>query len=326
LTITSTIDSLCWRAHWQSLKYRLGDYCFWHFRFKDKVVDARVTCYFSDEKLLHGLIATVGEAKTSYVIESFPAPKPLPKLAINGKHLRYVPVQYLRYYIEFRGSFEQYLKNFSPKSRYNLARSARMLAELDGGRLDCREYRLPKQMADFHQLADGLSKRTYQERVLREGFVNRVGSYEDLQELAKFDAVRGYVLFNAGQAIAYVFCRCYSDTLLYDVMGYDTRFHRYSPSSVLLYVIIQKIFAEGTFKYLDFGEGGSWYKEFWSTGVVRCARGYYFPIIIRIISAVLMHMTSNAISDLLGMVLARLGLRRKVRQLLRQRVLSAAHE
>ena len=57
-----------------------------------------------------------------------------------------------------------------------------------------REYRLPKQMADFHQLADGLSKRTYQERVLREGFINRAGSYEDLQELAKFDAVRGYVL------------------------------------------------------------------------------------------------------------------------------------
>jgi hypothetical protein len=122
--------------------------------------------------LLQGLISTVGEAKTPYVIESFLAPKPLPKLAINGKHLRYVPVQYLGYYIEFRGSFEQYLKKFSPKSRYNLARSARMLAELDGGRLDCREYRLPKQMADFHQLADGLSKRTYQERVLREGFIN----------------------------------------------------------------------------------------------------------------------------------------------------------
>ena len=171
MTITSTIDSLCWRAHWQSLKYRLGDYCFWQFRFKAKVVDAPITCYFSDGKLLQGLIATVGEAKTSYVIESFPAPKHLPKLAINGKHLRYVPVQYLRYYIEFRGSFEQYLKKFSPKSRYNLARSVRMLGELDGGRVDCREYRLPKQMADFHQLADRLSKRTYQERVLREGLL-----------------------------------------------------------------------------------------------------------------------------------------------------------
>ena len=310
--------------HSQSLKYRLGDYCLWQFRFKAKVVDAPVTSYFRDEKLLQGLISTVGEAKTPYVIESFPAPKPLPKLAINGKHLRYIPVQYLGYYIEFRGSFGQYLKKFSPKSRYNLARSARMLAELDGGRLDCREYRLPKQMADFYQLADCLSKRTYQERVLREGFINRAGSYEDLQELAKFDAVRGYVLFNAGQAIAYVFCRCYSDTLLYDVIGYDTRFHKYSPGSVLLYVIIQKIFAEGTFKYLDFGEDGSWYKEFWSTGVVRCARGYYFPMVIPIISAVLMHVASNAVSDLLGTVLATFGLRHTVRRILRQRVFSGA--
>jgi CelD/BcsL family acetyltransferase involved in cellulose biosynthesis len=162
--------------------------------------------------------------------------------------------------------------------------------------------------------------------VLREGFVNRVGSYEDLQKLAQFDAVRGYVLFNAGQAIAYVVCRCYSDTLLYDVIGYDSRFHKYSPGSILLYVIIQKIFAKGTFKYLDFGEGGSWYKEFWSTGVVRCARGYYFPMTTPIISAVLMHITCNAISDLLGTVLATLGLRHKVRRALRQRVLSTAHE
>jgi CelD/BcsL family acetyltransferase involved in cellulose biosynthesis len=108
------------------------------------------------------------------------------------------------------------------------------------------------------------------------------------------------------------------------VIGYDTRFHKYSPGSVLLYVIIQKIFAEGTFKYLDFGEDGSWYKEFWSTGVVRCARGYYFPMVIPIISAVLMHVASNAVSDLLGTVLATFGLRHTVRRILRQRVFSGA--
>ena len=93
-----------------------------------------------------------------------------------------------------------------------------------------------------------------------------------------------------------------------------------------MYVIIEKIFSEGTFKYLDFGEGGSWYKEFWSTGAVRYARGYYFPMVVPIIFAVLTHMTSNAISDLLGKVLTTLGLRDKVRRLLRERVLSGANE
>lgn len=177
-------------------------------------------------------------------------------------------------------------------------------------------------MVEFYRLAAELSKRTYQEKVLYEGLASRVGSHEDLQALAELDAVRGYILFNAGHAIAYVFCRCYLDTLLYDVIGYDPHFRKYSPGNVLLYVVLKKMFAERQYKYLDFGEGGSWYKEFWSTGAARCARAYYFPIAAPIISAVMMHMASNAISDLLGRILATLGLRDKLRRLLRDRVLS----
>jgi Acetyltransferase (GNAT) domain len=315
-----------WGVHSQSLKCILGDYCLWQFFFEAKVADTPLTCYLDNEKLLQGVMATVGETQMPYVIRSFPAPSPLPRLAVVGKHLRYVPVQYPRYYVEFKGSFEEYLKRFSPKSRYNLARSVRKLAEFDGGRIDWREYRQPEEMAEFHLLADALSKRTYQEKVLHEGFASRAGSPENLRMLAQTGAVRGYILFAAGQAIAYVFCRCCLDTLLYDAIGYDPLLHKYSPGSVLLYVLIEKMFAEQAFKYLDFGEGGSWYKEHWSTGAARCARAYYFPMAVPIVSAVMMHMTANAISDLLGKGLQTVGLRDKLRRLLRNRVLSDANE
>ena len=90
---------------------------------------------------------------------------------------------------------------------------------------------------------------------------------------------------------------------------------------MLLYVLIEKMFAERAFKYLDFGEGG----KFWSNGVTRGAYAYFFPMAVPIIFAVIMHAVCNALTDLLGEILTMLGLRDKMRRLLRERLLSGGN-
>ena len=315
-----------WESHSQSLQFSLGDYCLWRFHFQARVADAPLTCYLDSPNLLQDLVPATVETAMPYVIRSCPAPLSLPRLTFAGKYFRYVPVQYPRYYVVFKGSFEEYLGKFSPKSRYNLARSVRKLAELGGGQVDWRQYRRPEEMADFYQRANEVSKRTYQEQLLHEGFTGHVGSHEQLRALAERDAVRGYALFTSGQPIAYVLCRSYGDSLLYEGVGYDPDYRTYSTGSVLLYLLLENMFAERAFRYLDFGEGDKWYKEFFSTDSARCARVYYFPIEPAIISAITLHTVFNALTDLLGRALATLGLRNKIRRFLRARALSGTEQ
>src|SRR5690349_12941435 len=103
-------------------------------------------------------------------------------------------------------------------------------------------------MAEFHELATALAKHTYQEKLIHEGLASYAPHFEKIVALAEEDAVRGYLLFDRGKAIAYVFCQRYSKSLLYKIVGYDPDFSKFSPGSVPLYLIIEKLTSE-----LDFG-------------------------------------------------------------------------
>ena len=54
-------------------------------------------------------------------IPSHPIKDKLPRFTSMPDCVRYVPLQYRRYYIDLRGTFQEYVKKFSAKSRYNLS-------------------------------------------------------------------------------------------------------------------------------------------------------------------------------------------------------------
>jgi CelD/BcsL family acetyltransferase involved in cellulose biosynthesis len=243
----------------------------------------------------------------------------LPWFALSGDRLRYVPIHYDRHYIEFRGRFTDYTARFSAKSRSTMKRKIRKFAELSGGTIDFREYRTAADMTDFHRLATELSRKTYQERIFGEGFASQAGTLSTICDLAERDKVRGYMLFHRMRPVAYVFGRSSCDTLLYGLLGYDPEYRQYSPGDVLLWHLIEREFERGRFRYLDFGEGESWYKSFFSTGSIRCARVYFLPKTPLNFAAVLLHAGSNAFTNVVGRLAQRLALRDRMRRLLRER-------
>ncbi len=302
----------------QSLKFTLGDYCFWQFRFEGMVSDPPLTEFLERPMDLAAVLDRARERPSVYVIRSFPAQKPLPRLAFTGDYLRYVPVQYSRYYIEFKGTFKDYLSKFSGKSRSTWQRKVRKFGTQSGGAIDWRQYRTPAEMIEFYALASELSKKTYQEKMFREGFASYAGSRDKIVSHAEQDAVRGYILSLRSQPVAYVYCHCYGGTIVYGMLGYDQDNRELSPGDVLLFLIVEALFAEGAFRYMDFGEGTSWYKEFYSTGAARCARVYYFPKTVKNVAVVGLHAATNSVSDAVGSVLDKFNLRARIRRLLRR--------
>jgi CelD/BcsL family acetyltransferase involved in cellulose biosynthesis len=181
-----------------------------------------------------------------------------------------------RYVVDLQGSFAEYLRKFSKKSRGNLQRAAKKLAARHDGKADIREYRSPLEMTAFRDLAVAISHASYKSEIGL-GFQEGESFAHQLELDATAGRVRGYVLMSNDQPAAYVFCRIDHDVMVYKHIGYDERFAHKSPGTALLYLILQRLFDQGEFRLLDFnGTEYYAYKEFFATRAIGCARVFWF--------------------------------------------------
>lgn len=305
----------------QSLKFTIGDYCYWQYHFEAMVADPPLTVLVERPAAVEA--ALNGADGGIHVVRAYPAAARLPRIRFEPGRLCYAPAQYERTYVAFKPTFKDYLAKFSSKSRSTLQRKVRKVADQSGGRVDFRAYKTGEEMAAFYDLAIELSKRTYQEKMFHEGFASRAGAKEDCVANGQAGAARGYALFIGGEAAAYVFCTCREGTLVYSILGYDQRHRALSPGDVLLYLMIEALHAEGAFRYLDFGEGEAWYKTFYATDTLSCARLYFFPRTVGHVLAVGLHAGANSVSDFVGATLDRFDLRERLRRMMRRRAAEA---
>lgn len=252
-------------------------------------------------------------------LPSWPTAESRASLRFSRNAIRYIPFVAPRYYVELKGSFEEYLQErFSAKTRHNLTRSVKKFAELSGGTVDFREYRKPAEMQTFHTTARGVSALTYQDRLLHAGLPDSSAFIEGLVEDAGRDNVRGYILYHENAAVAFAYCQGRGECLYYSVVGYDSAYAKWSPGTILLIMILKEAFAEGKYSIVDFGQGESQYKSMFSTANIVCADTYYFRWGVRNAFYVTLHYVIDRFSYTLGRVLARYGLKQRVRHLLRR--------
>jgi Acetyltransferase (GNAT) domain len=253
-------------------------------------------------------------------VRSHPVTKSLPALKILPQVIRYVPAQYRRFSIDLQGSFDDYLKKFSGKSRQTLARKVRRFSRSSGGALCWREYRGSGEMEEFHPLACEVSRRSWQAKQKGAGFPESAEFRREMSDLAGRDAVRGYILFHQQRPAAFAYCEVEEGALVYAFVGYDLDFERWSPGTVLHYLIIQKQFRELAFQIFDLGGRDDWYKEFLSTRSTLCADILYFHRDTRTFLLILLHFGLRFLRRLAGKTLDLLGLKAFVRKLLRREI------
>lgn len=250
------------------------------------------------------------------VVLSQPLSAELPAFALAGAWIRYVPAHFLHHYVELDGDLDGYMRRLPSKYRQEMRRRVRRYAQ--GGELDCRVYRTPAEVAEFHRLAKPLSRRTYQERLLGRGLPSDAESLQRIAALAGEDRIRAFLLHKDGAPIAFGLCSIVGDVVSYHTTGYDPDMSAWSPGIVLLYGICERLFAEGRFRALDMGIGDSAYKREHATGTRRCATLVYVRPTLRNAALVGGHWALLNASRGAGRLLSRAGVKDRVRRLLRR--------
>ena len=250
---------------------------------------------------------------------SYPTPaEDLPRLTTQGNYLRYIRSSYRRFIVDLGGSFEDYEKKFSSKTRTTLRKKVRKFAELSGGTIDWRVYKTSREIDEFLTIAHALSARTYQDKLLDAGLPDTPAFRSHAQELANADSVRAYLLFHDQKPVSYVFCPATEDgAVIYEYVGYDPEYRELSPGTVLQYLLLENLFAEGKFRLFDFTEGEGAHKELFSTGFIRCADIYFFRRTARNRLLVSSNVALSSLSRNIVGLLKKLGVHKRVKAMIR---------
>lgn len=256
---------------------------------------------------------------------SFPIQHPLPLLSFSRGRLRYCPFQYTRHYIPGQGSFQDYLDQFSSKSRSTLRRKVRKYDTFCGTEDNWKEFRSQEEMKEFHRLAREVSKKTYQERLLDAGLPTADWFRQRMLELAASNLVRGYILFHEDKPVAFLYCPIvHGRIFLYAYVGYDPAYKQWSPGTVLQFKVLQKLFAEQEDFIFDFYEGQGPHKEFFARRHTLCAAIYYFRIRPKNVLLVITHLILRQTSKALVWVLAKFRLKARIKRMIRLRFARAS--
>ena len=177
---------------------------------------------------------------------------------------------YRRHFIAMQGGFEDYLANFSGKTRSTLRRKRRRFEKADGGELDLRCYRSEEEVAEFLALATPLARKTYQARLLDAALPDDAEAQREILGAAARDAVRAFLLFLKGEPVAYLYLPVDGTTLIYAFLGYNPAHAELSPGTVLQMGALEHLFAERRFTHFDFTEGDGAHKALFGTDSLPC--------------------------------------------------------
>ncbi|MBC9034926.1 GNAT family N-acetyltransferase [Sphingomonas sp. JC676] len=203
-----------------------------------------------------------------YSVTSLPEDRQAAMIFASGGMLPFVRQRYTRYFLDFEIGFDAWFGSLSSNARQGLKRKAKKIAA--GGELDVRRFSAPDELEAFHPVARQISSRTYQERLLGSGLPESQEFIQEMLALGAADRARAWLLYIAGEPVAYLYCPVVGDTVIYAHVGHDPAFNDLSPGAVLQLEAMRDLFAEARFGRFDFTEGEGQHKRQFATGGVSC--------------------------------------------------------
>ncbi len=208
-------------------------------------------------------------------VPGFPVSRNFPLLQFPPGIIQYMSWSDTRFLIPISGTFNAYLQSRSRSTRENLNRKIRRWRALARGEAPIKEFRGAIQMGEFYSIASPLSRKTWQGK-LGAG-LEEIDRPEDILRMAAADQARGYILFCDNRPAAFQLCYVQGTTLVASQTGYDPAYAEFSPGTSLLYLLLERLFAEGEMEFLDLMEGTAFrYKSSFVTLRVPSMRFLYF--------------------------------------------------
>ena len=274
LSVEGAAVNPVWEVRSEVLHFRLGPFRLGEVKLKGFTLVSNP--FVVDAELAIPMAQAAAQDCRAAVVSAMPIPKRFATMCFDRGALRYAARYGDRYVVDLQGSFAEYIKKFSKKSRGNLQRAAKKFEKGTDSIGPILEFRSPSEIIAFRDIAVAISRASYKSD-LGWGFPEDESFAREIELDAVAGRVRGYVLMSGRQPAAYVFCRIDHDVIVYKHIGYDERFAQSSPGTVLLYLMLQRLFKEYEFRLLDF-DGTEYYayKEFFSTNAISCARLFWF--------------------------------------------------
>ena len=299
------------------MKFMLSDFILYKRCMTLKVFSFSVISEFNEPGEISKPSVSLEAEEKGYFIRSIPLPAIQPTYRIDDGYIFYIPDQFSRYYIDLQQSFADYSAKFSSKTRSTIRRKIKKFSTQCNGEMHWKRYQTVDEILDFYQHAREVSQKSYQERLLDAGLPDTGEFKQSMVALASNGLVRGYLLFDGETPVAYMYCPIQDKTLLYQYLGYDQDYNKWSVGTILHWYVFEDIFEEGGFKYFDFTEGQSEHKLLYSTGSVLCGNVYILPKSMRNTILTKSHGMINSISVMLGEFLDRFHLKAKIKRLIR---------
>ena len=252
-----------------------------------------------------------------FLIRSLRIADKQPTLRAQHDYLCYVSSQHQRYYIDMRQSFEEYKSKFSSKTRSTLSRKVKKYAEHCGGNISWKIYKSAGEMPEFFRYARTVSEITYQEKLLDAGLPDSEEFLGEMEQLAQQGNVRGFILFHEDKPVSYLYCPVSNGVLIYAFLGYDPGYMNYSVGTVLQWLALEHLFEERLFRFFDFTEGQSEHKKLFATHSVQCANVFFLRNNLRNKALLYSQRAVDDFSRLAGDTLNQLGLKSKVKKMMR---------
>lgn len=253
------------------------------------------------------------------VIPSLPARVPMTRVALSGGRIRYVVYRFPRYLVRFHDTFDGYMGSLGSKTRYAVRKAIRKVAEHSDGDFEMREYRTPEEVRPFLEAAAAVSALTYQTKLLKAGLTDDEETRSRLLGRAASGEFWSFVLWVRDKPISYMLGTTRGRIYRQDHGGYDPAFHGLDPGRALHGLAIERLHESGAIDLLDFTPGGGAHKEKLSTEAVDCVDVVYFPVGPRAVFLVGSHLLLQGISRGIVRSMEALGLKTRIKQLLRGR-------
>lgn len=307
-----------WQAQRVPLKFQLSDWTLFSVSIPLQVRAVKLV----DQTPAVAVPQPPTEALTGdsqgFLVRGLPITTELPRISRVGNYLCYAPLQYQHCYIDLGQTFDTYQQKFSSKTRSTINRKIKKFVAHCGGTRSWKTYKTPAEMREFFRLARTVSKLTYQERLLDAGIPESEDFIREAEALAAQQNVRAYLLFHDERPVSYLYCPVQDGVLIYAYLGYDPQYMQLSVGTVLQWLAMEQIFAEGGFRYFDFTEGQSEHKRFFATHQQQCANVFMLKKTLRNTVVIYSHWLMDRFSVWLGRALEKWGVKAKARHLLRR--------
>ena len=170
-------------------------------------------------------------------------------------------------------------------------------------------------------MAREVSAHSYQEKLFDAGLPKSENFQQQMLDLAEKSQIKAYLLFHNKKPIAYLYLPISGTSLLYQHLGYLNDYSKWSPGTVLQWLVLEKLFAEHEYKQFDFTGGEGSHKEFFATGYEYCADIYFLKATLINKAIIYSHYMLDELSGGLVHILDQFGLKNKIKKIIRSKSL-----